>query len=187
MNTVAVEFDMELIARVEQFYYKEARLLDERCLQQWIALADESLEYSMPTRFVPHPDPTLQDTEAFLAVDRELDRADGPKGSPIRHDTFLGVFARTFRPYKTNAWSESPAPRTRRMISNVEVTPLEDGNYQAYSNFMMFYSQLEKDNHTITGARRDVLKEVDGDFKLLKREVIIDMDIITVPTLALIF
>lgn len=187
MSTVATDFDHELVARVEQFYYREARLLDERCLQQWIALADESLEYSMPTRFVPHPDPKLQDTEAFLSVDRELDRADGPNGSPIRHENFIGAFARTFRAYKTNAWSESPAPRTRRMISNVEVTPLEDSQYRTFSNFMMFYSHLGKDNHTMSGGRRDILKEVDGDFKLLKREVIIDMDIITVPTLALIF
>ncbi len=187
MNTVAIDFDMALIARVEQFYYREARLLDERCLQQWMTLVDESIEYSMPTRFVPQPDPKLQDTEAFSSVERELDRAEGPRGSPIRHDTFLSVFARTFRGYKTNGWSESPAPRTRRMISNVEVTPLEDGQYQAYSNFLMFYSHLGKDNHTMTGGRRDVLKEVDGAFKLAKREVIIDMDIITVPTLALIF
>lgn len=187
MNTVAVDFDVDLIARVAQFYYKEARLLDERCLQQWLALADESLEYSIPTRFVPHPDPKLQDTEAFLSVESELDRADGPRGSPIRHDNYLGTLARTFRAYKTNAWSESPAPRTRRMISNVEVTPLENGQFRTFSNFMMFYSHLGKDNHIITGGRRDVLREVDDDFKLLKREVIIDMDIVTVPTLALIF
>ncbi len=187
MNTVAIDFDATLVARVEQFYYKEARLLDERCLQQWFALVDESFQYSMPTRFVPHPDPKLQDTEAFLSIDRELDRADGPKGSPIRDDNYLGTFARTFRAYKTNGWSEAPAPRTRRMISNVEVTALEDDQYRTYSNFMMFYSHLGKDNHTITGGRRDLIKEVDGDFKLLKREVIIDMDIITAPTLALIF
>jgi len=30
-----------LISRVGQFYYREARLLDERCFQQWLALVDE--------------------------------------------------------------------------------------------------------------------------------------------------
>lgn len=187
MNADDVNTSAELISRVEQFYYREARLLDERCFQQWITLVDESFEYTMPTRYVPHPDPRQQDTEALVSVDRELDRPDGRFGSPIRHDGYLGTFARTFRALKSNAWSESPAPRTRRMISNVEVALLEDGNYQAFSNFLMFYSHLGKDNHTITGGRRDVLKAVDGDYRLLKREVIIDMDIITVPTLALIF
>lgn len=185
MNAAALDYG--LISRVEQFYYKEARMLDERCFQQWMALVDESFEYSMPTRFVAQPDPKLADTEAYLSVDQELDRADDRNGNPIRNEGFLETFARTYRPYKSNAWADSPPPRTRRFISNVEVTAVGEGEYQAYSNFYMFYSHRGKDNHTYTGGRRDLIKEVDDDFKLFKREVIIDMDIITVPTLALIF
>lgn len=179
--------DNELISRVEQFYYKEARLLDERCFQQWFALVDESIEYSIPTRFVPQPDPGQQDTEAFLSVDRELERANGGSGSPMRHDGYLETFARTFRAFKANAWAESPPPRTRRFISNIEVEPLNSNRYCVYSNFQMFYSHRGADNHTYTGGRRDVLKEVDGDFRICKREVITDWDIITAPTMALIF
>ncbi|TGD73550.1 hypothetical protein E4634_11015 [Mangrovimicrobium sediminis] len=185
MSEAAVDF--ETISRVEQFYYREARLLDERCLQQWMALVDESLEYSMPARFVPQPDPTLQDTEAFLSVERELSREDDGMGAPLRQDGYLETFARTFRPFKSNAWSECPAPRTRRFISNVEVQAMEDGRLLTYSNFHMFYSHRGADNHTYTGGRRDVLMPVDGGFKLCKREVILDMDVVTVPTLALIF
>ena len=179
--------DTDLISRIEQFYYKEARLLDERCFQQWFALVDESIEYSIPTRYVPQPDPAKKDTEAFLSIDQELERADGGKGSPLRQDQYLQTFARTIRAYKTNAWSESPAPRTRRFISNIEVEPVGENQYRVYSNFQMFYSHRGADNHTYTGGRRDILKDLDGDFKLCKREVITDWDIITVPTLALIF
>jgi len=185
MNTASAS--VELISRVEQFYYREARLLDERCFQQWLALLDEAIEYSMPTRYVPQPDPDLRDTEAFLSIDRELERFNGGKGSPLRQDGYLQALVRTIRPYKTNAWAESPAPRTRRCISNVEVEPLEEDVYRTYSNFQMFYSHNGDDNHTYTGGRRDILKDVDGQFKILKREIIIDWDIITGPTLALIF
>lgn len=180
-------FDNDLISRVGQFYYKEARLLDERCFQQWFTLVDESIVYSMPTRFVPQPDPEKQDTEEFLSVERELERADGGNGSPLRHDSYLHTFARTIRAFKPNAWAESPPPRTRRFISNIEVEPLDDNQYRVYSNFQMFYSHRGADNHTYTGGRRDILKEVDGDFRICKREVITDWDIITVPTVALIF
>lgn len=179
--------DSELLARVGQFYYREARLLDERRFQQWFTLVDESIEYSIPTRFVPQPDPEKRDTEEFLALERELERDDGGNGSPLRHDHYLETFARTIRMYKTNAWAESPAPRTRRFISNIEVEPLGEGEYRAYSNFQMFYSHRGADNHTYTGGRRDILRERDGDFRVCKREVITDWDIITVPTLALIF
>lgn len=185
---MATSVDYQLISRVEQFYYREARLLDERQFQQWLGLVDESIEYSIPARYVPQPDPSLQDKEEYLAVDRELERADGGKGSPLRHDHYLETFVRTLRPYKTNAWSESPAPRTRRFISNVEV---ETGNnpdeLNVWSNFQLFYSHCGAENHTYSGGRRDVLKEVEGQFRLIKREVITDWDIITAPTMALIF
>lgn len=179
--------DQNLISRVSQFYYREARLLDNRQFQQWMTLIDESIEYSMPTRYVPQPNPQEQDKEEFLSVEHELDRANGGKGSPIRHDHYLELMVRSIRPYKTNAWSESPPPRTRRFISNIEVEAVGADEYDVYSNFQMFYSHSGANNHTYTGGRRDSLKEIDGQFRIFKREVIVDWDIITVPTLALIF
>lgn len=183
----AISSDFGLISRIEQFYYREARLLDERKFQQWFGLVDESLEYSMPTRYVPQPDPREQGEEEFLSVERELDRAEGGQGSPLRLEHYMETMIRVARPYNANAWAESPPPRTRRSISNVEVESANDGEYSVYSNFLMFYSHRGEDNHMYSGGRRDLLKEVDGDFRILKREVITDWDIVTVPTLALIF
>ena len=99
--------DHELITRIEQFYFKEARLLDERCYKQWFNLVDPTIEYSIPARYVPQPDPEAKETEDFLSIERELDRADGSKGLPLRQDGYMETFARTMRMYKTNAWSES--------------------------------------------------------------------------------
>lgn len=179
--------DMQLISRVEQFYYREARLLDERRFQQWLALVDESIEYSIPVRHVPQPDTDKEDTEDFLSVESELERAVGGQGSPLRHDHYLETFVRTIRPFKRNAWAESPPPRTRRFIANVEVEPVADGEYRAYSNFQLFYSHNGGADFTYNGGRRDLLKDIDGQLRLCKREVIIDWDVITGPTMALIF
>jgi len=178
--------DRDLVCRVEQFYYREARLLDERCFQQWLALLDPSIEYLIPSRHVPMPDPGARDTEAFLAVDRELGRI-GPDASPLRHDRFLQLAMRAMRPYKVTAWAESPPPRTRRMITNVEVEPLDESGYRVYSNFHLFFSQGGADNHSYIGCRRDVLRDVEGQFRIVRREVITDWDIITGPTMALLF
>ena len=176
----------QLICRIEQFYYLEARLLDERKFQQWFGLVDASLEYSMPNRFVPQPDPGEQGEEEFLSVDRELSRAEGGQGNPLRMEGYMETMLRIARPYNTNAWAESPPPRTRRHISNVEVETVDD-TYRVKSNFLMFYSHRGEDNHLYSGARRDILMEIDGQFRLHKREVITDWDVITVPTLAFIF
>lgn len=181
MSTVC--YDQELITRIEQFYFQEARLLDERKFQQWFNLVDPSLEYSMPTRYVPQPDAREQGEEEFLSVDSELDRS----GAPLRMDGYIETMIRVARPYNANAWADSPPPRTRRLISNVEVEEVAEGEYRIRSNFLMFYSHRSQDNHIYSGARRDLLKQTDAGLRIFKREVITDWDLITVPTLALIF
>lgn len=178
--------DLELIARVEQFYYREARLLDERCYRQWLALMHEEVEYLMPSRHVPQPDAKLRGGEAFLNMDRELGRY-GPAESPLRQENLFHLAIRADRPFKINAWAESPPPRTRRFISNVEVSPQGDGRLQAYSNFQLFYSHHGAENLTYTGCRRDVLQSDGASLKVLRREVILDWDVITAPTLGLLF
>lgn len=179
--------DVNLICRIGQFYYREARLLDERCYQQWLALVDESIEYTVPLRYVPMPDQQLQETEGFLAVDRELVRPEGNSGSPLRHDRYIELLIRTMRPYKRNSWSESPPPRTRRHISNIEVELIGDKAYRVYSNFQLFYSHNAADNHTYHGCRRDIIKETEDHLRIFKREVITDWNNVTAPTMALIF
>lgn len=171
---------------IEQFYYREARLLDSRCYTQWLGLLDEDIEYLMPSRHVPQPDPAARGTEDFLAEDRELERR-GPAASPLRQENLFQLSIRANRPYKLNAWAESPPPRTRRFINNVEVEILSSVEYRVYSNFQLFYSHHGRDNHTYTGCRRDVLRVTEGALKILSREVIMDWDVITAPTLGLFF
>lgn len=178
--------DRAAICTVEQFYYREARLLDARCYTQWLALLDEEVRYTMPSRHVPQPDPALRGGEAFLAEERELER-DGPAASPLRQENLFQLTLRANRPYRLNAWAESPPPRTRRFIGNVEVEPMGEGGFRAWSNFQLFYSHHGRDNHVYTGCRRDVLRQRDGALKILSREVIMDWDVITGPTLGLFF
>ena len=178
--------EREVIGAVEQFYYREARLLDERRYVQWLQLLDEAIVYTMPSRHVPQPDPALRGEEAFLAVERELERG-GPAASPLRQENLFQLTIRATRPYRLNAWAESPPPRTRRFIANVEVEPMAADEFYAWSNFQLFYSHHGRDNHVYTGCRRDVLRRRDGMLKVFRREVIMDWDIITAPTLGLFF
>lgn len=182
----AMTTDHELICRIEQFYYREARLLDERCYLQWLELLDPSIEYTVASRHVAWPDYRAGETEAFVAVDQELELR-GPDASPFRSERYPHLVVRSRRALKANAWAEIPPPRTRRMITNVEVSPHENGDYRVYSNFHLFYSHLGADNHNYVGCRRDVLRETEGLFRIRSREVISDWNIITGPTMALTF
>lgn len=180
------ELDLDLIARVEQFYFREARLLDERRFPEWLAMLDPSFQFLMPSRHVPFPDVKLRETPAIVAVDTELE-ATGPASSPFREERFPHIAARVMRAYKVNSWAEVPAARTRRLIANVEVEPGEEDTLLARSNFHLFYSREGADNHHYVGSRKDVLKRANGGFVVAHRTVVLDWNVITAPTLGLFF
>ena len=52
---------------------------------------------------------------------------------------------------------------------------------------MLSYSRHRDDNYLYTAQRSDVLKVVDGNFKIDKRNVLIDWNVITAPSLGLFF
>ena len=80
-----------------------------------------------------------------------------------------------------------PRPPPRRFVTRLELEPVDDEQYRTGSNFPLFYSHNGAENHACTGRRRDGLRRVDGPFTLCQRKVIIDGDITTEPTMALIF
>ena len=177
--------DCAVISRIEQFYYREARLLDERQYMQWLELLTQDISYTIPSRFIATPDPSQRGTEAFHATDNELERS-GADCAPLREDNIFNLAIRADRAFKVNAWAENPPARTRRFISNVEVLTVDQG-FQTFNNFMLMYSRHSTVNHTYTGQRRDTLREVDSELRIASREIILDWSVITTPTLGLFF
>jgi len=177
--------DSQVICRIEQFYYREARTLDSRQFQQWIGLLTEDVDYRMPSRFIATPNPRERGSEAFHAIENELERG-GPDNAPLRMENIFTLAIRADRAFKVNAWADNPPARTRRFINNVEVYQTSEG-YQVYSNFLMTYSRHDNSNHQYSGQRIDLLREVDGELKIARREVIHDWNVIPVPTLGLFF
>jgi 3-phenylpropionate/cinnamic acid dioxygenase small subunit len=178
-------FDPAIISRLEQFYYREARMLDERLYLQWLGLLTEDILYTIPSRHIPTADPALRGSEQLHAIDNELERPSATT-APLREENIFNLAIRADRALKVNAWAENPPARTRRFISNVEVFKTAEG-YQCFNNFMLTYSRHSHVNHTYTGQRRDTLRDVDGELKISSREIIFDCSVITAPTLGLFF
>jgi 3-phenylpropionate/cinnamic acid dioxygenase small subunit len=184
-NDLMIVEDPNTISRIEQFYYREARMLDERRYNQWLTLLCEDIRYTIPGREIPTPNPQHRGTEQFHDVNHELERLSVSE-SPIRDENIFNLAIRADRAFKINAWAENPPARTRRFINNVEVYETDKG-FQTFSNFMLIYSRHSNVNHTYTGQRRDALLEVDGQLRVASREVILDWAVINAPTLGLFF
>ncbi len=175
----------DLAFEIEQFYYREARLLDERRFREWLALLSQDVRYTIPTRHTAQVAPERRGGEAMYDPDAELSTPEEP---PFREENLFGLSIRVDRAYKVNSWSDNPPPRTRRFVSNVEVEAGEDAaSYRTRSNLLLAYSRHGHDNHTYTGLRRDLLRREEGGLRIARREVILDWNVIVAPSLGLFF
>lgn len=174
----------ELQLSVEQFYFQEARLLDGRQYQSWLALIDPEISYSMPGRGNPMVNNREHGNESMISVERELEDIDSD-GLPIRDETYPILFLRVERSFKMNAWAENPAARTRRIVGNVEITDVEGDKISVLSNFHLFYARPGVPDSFYAGQRRDKLIKDGDNYRILKREIVMDMADVNVPTLGL--
>jgi len=173
---------------LERFYHYEARLLDSRQYQQWLALLCPDIRYTMPARVNVQVDNRDHGSEGMLAIERELERPDSA-GCPVREEGYIHLMLRAERAFKINSWSENPPSRTRRLIANVELMEEHSSRLLVYSNFHLYYARPGSENFIYSGQRRDELQpgEAPGSFILAQREVIMDYASIEFPTLGLLF
>jgi 3-phenylpropionate/cinnamic acid dioxygenase small subunit len=169
--------------RISQFYYHEARLLDERQFQQWLSLLAEDVAYRIPARHTPFLDPAKRGTEALLELEQEISSGLEP---PFRDDNYLTLSIRVMRSFKMNSWTDNPPARTRRFVSNIEATQDGDG-FDVYSNLLLYFSRYGQDNHTYTARRHDHLRDTPAGLKIVRREVLLDWSVITGPSVGLFF
>lgn len=181
----ASPINRDLVGAVEQFYFREARLLDERKYQQWLALLAEDVEYTLPSRHTVFVDSKKRDSEALLNVEQELSQG---TDANFRSENYLTLSIRVMRAFKINSWTDNPPARTTRFVSNVEVLPGEDPDcLQVFSNILIAYSRHDSDNHTYTARRSDILRRSEDDFKIARREILIDWNVVTGPSLGIFF
>jgi 3-phenylpropionate/cinnamic acid dioxygenase small subunit len=94
----------ELIREVEQFLYREARLLDERRLHEWLALFTDDVRYWMVTRSNLYP--RSSKAIAILNPERNVDETADKDGLAVLDETKKTLEGRVAR-----AW---PGRKTRR-------------------------------------------------------------------------
>lgn len=176
--------NFERVSQVNHFYFREARLLDERCYQQWLQLLSPQVEYIVSARHIPQLDNSQRDTEAFLNRSQEFNTEVEP---PIRDEKHLHLMIRVMRSLKMIAWTENPPARTRRFVSNIEIVSEKDRKLEIFSNTLLYYSRHEHQEHLYSYQRKDMLEQDKDDFKILRREVLLDCVVIPAASAGLFF
>lgn len=139
--------------QVEDFLFREAALLDEWRLQEWLELLTEDAAYYVPPTDVPEGD--VRNTLFIIADDAVRIRS--------RVKQLLGRFA----------WAESPPSRTRRLISNVRVLGVEGDDILVTANFAVYRMRYEE-VHTYIGRYNYRLVRRGSDLLIRERRAILD-------------
>jgi len=181
---------LELQHEIEQWYYREARMLDGREYQKWLGLCAPEIRYVVPGRGNPLVDNRRRGNEDMISVENELERRESDR-LPIRDETLPYLMVRVERAFKPNSWSENPPARTRRIVGNVEITGVEGDEISVVSAFHLHWARPGSPTCLYAGQRRDVLRRAEGgapgDLQILRREIVLDMADIEYPTLGLFF
>jgi len=141
-----------------RFLSKEGSLLDRRDYRGWLALLTDDIHYRVSAQI-------------------NQDAAAGTKDYAIIDEDEGNLRARVEQiatPKLTHA--ENPPSLARRFFSSVNVEETEQSNeIIAYSNIMVFRSKPEIiDGGLYAGFREDLLRKVDGQWRLARRFVRLD-------------
>ena len=173
MATVEVA-QRDLWYALMQFYIHEAWLLDERKFDDWLELFTDDVFYFMPRRRNVHRKDLAQElTEVGDLAIFEDDK------------TYLRM--RVERLQTGMAWAEDPPSRTRHLVGNLVVELLPNGEVQAKTAFILYRSHHETDENIFAGSREDVLRQVAGQWKIARRVIVLDANVILAKNLSVFF
>ena len=156
-----------LRSEIEDFYYFEAELLDERKLREWFALLTEDVRYWMPIRHNPMKQPS--------EIAEELAQ---PGEGYYFDDDLKSLKIRVERAYSKSAWAEVPPSRTRHLITNVRIKADRGGEIEVDSNFLLYRTRMETDKDLFVGTRHDILRRVNGALKIARRTIVLDQAVL---------
>lgn len=160
-NAAAIRLELE------EFYYHEAELLDDRRWEDWLDLLAPEIEYTAPIR-VTRKSPAPDVIEALGHFD----------------DTKPSLALRVRRLRTDVAWAEDPPSHTRRLITNLRFRQLEPGVVAVRTNMLLFRSRGDIGAHDlIVGERHDMVRRDGAGWLIANRKIVLDQSSLSTKNL----
>ncbi len=149
---------MELQYRIEQFYYREALLLDRGRFHEWRELFTLDARYSVAAR----------------QVGSAVGEMAGIEETPLADDDYEFLATRIARLDTGMVHAIQPPSRIRRFISNVIIVSEGPADLEVLSNLLVFHARHEESERFFVGQREDRLRRIDTAWKVASRKVMLD-------------
>jgi 3-phenylpropionate/cinnamic acid dioxygenase small subunit len=174
LKELSLQENMLLQYEVEQFLYHEARLLDERKFDDWLALLTDDIHYWMPIRR----------TTMARDIKEEFTR---PGAMAFFDDDKKYLEIRVKKMSAGNAWSEDPPSRTRHFVTNVHIIDIQGDDITIEANFHLYRTRLDSEEDSWIGQRKDVLRRINGHFMLACRHIFLEQTVIRSQNMSNLF
>jgi 3-phenylpropionate/cinnamic acid dioxygenase small subunit len=177
----------DILRDVERFLYREARLLDERRFHEWLDLLTDDVRYWMAGRSTRYP----RSSKAIAGSNpQRRAESDGTvtEELAILDETKATLAGRIARLDTGMAWAEDPPSRTRHLITNIEVEPGDTASeLRVHCNFVVYRTRAETEQDFYIGARQDILRSVDGGWKIAHRKLVLDQNVLLPKNVSVFF
>jgi len=171
---MTLQEQMLLKHEVEEFLFMEADLLDSRRYDDWLAVLADDIHYWMPIRR----------TTTAREVELEFTK---PGGMAFFDDDKTVLTLRIQRLSVGRAWAEDPPSRTRRLVTNVRLLSIDGDEVNVGCNFKLYRTRLNSEEDSWIGRREDLLRRVDGGFKLARRHIFLEQTVILSQNMSSLF
>jgi 3-phenylpropionate/cinnamic acid dioxygenase small subunit len=166
---------------IEDFLYAEADLLDERRFRDWLDLLADDITYFMPIR-------------RNVKFGQHAERENTRQGEGISwFDEDKWTLTKRVDQILTGVhFAEEPLSRVCHMVSNVQIRSaapsVEDPReVEARCRFLVYQNRVEYETYTFVGKRTDLLRKTADGWKIARREIILDQNVLLAKNLSTFF
>jgi 3-phenylpropionate/cinnamic acid dioxygenase small subunit len=170
-----------LKADMEDFLYAEADLLDERRFREWLNLLADDIVYFMPIR-------------RNVKFGQHAQRENTVQGSGISwFDEDKWTLTKRVDQILTGVhYAEEPLSRVSHMVSNVQIrraTPSieEPREVEVRCRFLVYQNRVEYETYTFVGKRTDLIRSTPDGWKIARREIVLDQNVLLAKNLSTFF
>lgn len=162
---------------IGEFLAFEADLLDARRYEDWLALLTEDIRYWMPMARNMASDDTGRE---FTIEDEDVNWIE---------EGIETIRQRVAQLATGLHWAEQPPSRTSHMISNLRVLENSDAldEVKTRCRFLVYRNRLEDEQNIFVGKRNDTLRRVNGSWKIARREIYLDQNVMLSKNLSVFF
>jgi 3-phenylpropionate/cinnamic acid dioxygenase small subunit len=166
---------------IESFLFAEAELLDQRQFREWLDLLTEDLVYYLPMRrnvkFGQHA--ARENTK----LGQDISWFDEDKWTLTKRveQILTGVH-----------YAEEPLSRITHMVSNVQIKGARPEVSDAHeldvaSRFLVYQNRVQYETYIFVGRRNDTLRLTERGWKIARREILLEQNILLAKNLTTFF